>query len=78
VDKLLIKIVTPLLLIPLGYRGFNQSSAQASDVGASSGSEMFGQNQVAMVIEGNWAIPYLKEIFPQIDFATAEVPKINH
>jgi len=72
---------------PVGLQGLqpvvdqyqkDKSSAQASDVGASSGSEMFGQNQVAMVIEGNWAIPYLKETFPQIDFATAEVPKINH
>jgi multiple sugar transport system substrate-binding protein len=30
-----------------------------------------------MVIEGNWAIPYLKDTFPQLDFATAEVPTIN-
>jgi multiple sugar transport system substrate-binding protein len=49
-----------------------------SDVGASSGSDMFGQGKVSMVIEGNWAIPYLQETFPQIDFATAEVPSINN
>lgn len=55
----------------------DRSSAQKSDVGTNSGSEMFGQTKVAMVIEGNWAIPYLKETFPQIDFATAEIPTIN-
>ncbi len=56
----------------------DKTSALQSDVGTSSGSEMFGQNKVAMVIEGNWAIPYLKETFPEIDFATAELPKINN
>lgn len=55
----------------------DRSSAQKSDVGTNSGSEMFGQGKVAMVIEGNWAIPYLQETFPQLEFATAEVPSIN-
>ena len=55
----------------------DKSSAQASDVGASSGSEIFGQGKAAMVIEGSWAIPYLKETFPNIDFATAEVPTVG-
>ncbi|MGL5874941.1 MAG: ABC transporter substrate-binding protein [Xenococcaceae cyanobacterium] len=54
----------------------NRSAALPSDVGANSGMEMFGQGKVAMVIEGNWAILYLKETFPQIKFATAEVPSI--
>jgi multiple sugar transport system substrate-binding protein len=56
----------------------DKSSAQKSDVGTNSGSEMFGQSKVAMVIEGNWAIPYLQETFPQLQFATAEVPTINN
>lgn len=55
----------------------DRSSAQKSDVGTNSGSEMFGQSKVAMVIEGNWAIPYLQETFPQLEFATAEIPTIN-
>ncbi len=54
-----------------------RSSAQKSDVGTNSGSEMLGQGKAAMVIEGNWAIPYLKETFPKLDFATAEIPKVN-
>jgi multiple sugar transport system substrate-binding protein len=56
----------------------DQTSVLKSDVGASSGSDMFGQGKVSMVIEGNWAIPYLQETFPQIDFSTAEVPSINN
>jgi multiple sugar transport system substrate-binding protein len=55
----------------------DRSSAQKSDVGTSSGSEMFGQSKVAMVIEGNWAITYLQDTFGNLDFATAEIPTIN-
>lgn len=55
----------------------DRTSAQPSDMGASSGSEMFGQQRVAMVLEGSWAIPYLQETFPDLEFATAEVPQIN-
>jgi multiple sugar transport system substrate-binding protein len=56
----------------------DRTSAQKSDVGTNSGSEMLGQGKVAMAIEGNWAIPYLQSTFSQLDFATAEVPSINH
>jgi multiple sugar transport system substrate-binding protein len=55
----------------------DRTSAQKSDVGTNSGSEMFGQGKAAMVIEGNWAIPYLRETFPKLEFAIAEVPSIN-
>lgn len=65
-----------LQLIIEQYRK-DQSSAQPSDVGASTGSEMFGQGKAAMVIEGTWAIPYLQETFSQLEFATAEVPTVN-
>jgi multiple sugar transport system substrate-binding protein len=49
-----------------------------SDVGSSSGSDMLGQGKVAMVIEGNWAIPYLQDNFPALQFDTAPVPTLNH
>lgn len=55
----------------------DRSSAQKTDVGTNSGSEMFGQGKVAMVIEGNWAISYLQDTYPQLEFATTEVPTIN-
>jgi multiple sugar transport system substrate-binding protein len=55
----------------------DRTSARPLDVGTNNGSEMFGQGEAAMVIEGNWAIPYLQDTFPDLDFATAEVPKVN-
>jgi len=55
----------------------DKSSAIPSDVGASSGNEIFGQGKAAMVMEGTWLIPYLKGTFPNITYATAEIPTIN-
>ncbi|NJP09535.1 MAG: ABC transporter substrate-binding protein [Leptolyngbyaceae cyanobacterium RU_5_1] len=55
----------------------DRSAAQPSDVGTTWGSEMLGQGKAAMVIEGLWAIPYFKETFPNLAFATAEVPTVN-
>lgn len=64
-------------LVVQQYQG-DRTSARAVDVGANNGSEMFGQGKAAMVMEGNWAIPYLQETFPNLEFATAELPKINN
>ncbi|WP_055440395.1 ABC transporter substrate-binding protein [Anoxybacillus suryakundensis] len=55
----------------------DKSAAQPSEVGAGWGGEMFGQQKAAMVIEGNWAIPFLQETFPNTEFGTAEVPTID-
>jgi multiple sugar transport system substrate-binding protein len=55
----------------------DRTAAQPSDVGANSNSEAFGQGRVAMALEGAWAIPYLKETFPNVKFSTAEVPTIR-
>jgi multiple sugar transport system substrate-binding protein len=56
----------------------DHSSVQPSDVGTTSESEMFGQGKVAMVVDGNWAISYLQETFPKLDFATVELPSVNN
>ncbi len=58
------------------YRG-DKSAAQPTDVGTTSGNEIFGQSKAAMVIEGAWLIPYLRNTFPTIEFATAEVPTVG-
>lgn len=58
------------------YRG-DRTAARPLDVGTNNGSEMFGQGKAAMVMEGNWAIPYLQDTFPNLKFATAEAPQIN-
>jgi multiple sugar transport system substrate-binding protein len=55
----------------------DRTAVQPTDVGATSGSDLLGQGKVAMTLEGTWALPYLKETFPNIDTATAEVPTIN-
>ncbi|KJH70475.1 ABC transporter substrate-binding protein [Aliterella atlantica] len=65
-----------LQLIVDQYR-LDKSASQPSDVGASSGSEIFGQGKAAMVIEGPWLISYLDDTFPNLKYATAEVPTID-
>ncbi|AGT31261.1 sugar transporter [Geobacillus genomosp. 3] len=55
----------------------DKSAAQPNEVGATWGGEMFGQGKAAMVIEGNWAIPFLQDTFPDVEFGTAEIPMIN-
>jgi multiple sugar transport system substrate-binding protein len=55
----------------------DKTAGQPSDVGSGWGGEMFGQQKAAMVIEGNWAIPFLQNTFKDLDFATAEVPTVN-
>ncbi|MBD2042742.1 ABC transporter substrate-binding protein [Microcoleus sp. FACHB-672] len=70
---------------PVGLKGLqfvidqyrkDQSSAQPSDVGASWGAEMLGAGKAAMVIEGLWAIPNLKDTFPRLNYAVVEVPAV--
>lgn len=63
------------LLIDLYRR--DRSAVQPSDVGANNNSETFGRGSVAMVIDGAWAIPYLQETFPNLNFGTAEIPTIE-
>jgi multiple sugar transport system substrate-binding protein len=55
----------------------DKSAAQPSEVGASSGSDMFALGKAAMVIEGPWLIPFLRDKFPEVDFNTAEVPAVD-
>lgn len=52
----------------------DKSAAQPTDVGTTSGGEIFGQGKAAMVIEGPWIISYLKDTFPSLEYSIAEVP----
>ncbi|WP_078409930.1 ABC transporter substrate-binding protein [Priestia abyssalis] len=70
------KEVTEGLQSILDMRLKDKSAAQPNEVGADSGIEMFGQGKAAMVLEGNWAIPYLGDTFPNISYGTAEVPTV--
>lgn len=69
--------VIDALQVVIDQHNVDKTSAQASEVGASWGGEMFGQQKAAMVIEGNWSIPFLEETFPEVEYGTAEVPTIN-
>lgn len=55
----------------------DRTAARPVDVGTNSGIEMFGQGKAAMVIEGCWAIPFFQDTFPELNYATAEVPRLN-
>ncbi|MFC3885074.1 ABC transporter substrate-binding protein [Bacillus songklensis] len=55
----------------------DKSAAQPNEAGADSGIEMFGQGKAAMVLEGNWTIPYLHDTFPNVSYGTAEVPTVE-
>ncbi len=55
----------------------DKSSAIPTDVGATSGSEMFGEGKAAMVIEGTWLLSYLNQTFPDLTYATADAPTVG-
>lgn len=55
----------------------NKVAGLPSDVGADWGGAMFGQGKAAMVIEGNWTVPFLEDTFSNLEYATAEMPTIN-
>ncbi|MFQ3546201.1 ABC transporter substrate-binding protein [Halobacillus rhizosphaerae] len=52
-------------------------AALPSDTGTDWGGDMFGQGKAAMVIEGNWTVPFLESNFSDKDYATAELPTVN-
>ncbi|MFX3622690.1 MAG: ABC transporter substrate-binding protein [Ectobacillus sp.] len=72
-DKGVVEAIQPIIDMKLQ----DKSIAQPKDVGANWGGEMFGQEKVAMVMEGNWAIPFLKDNFPNLDYGIAELPTVN-
>jgi multiple sugar transport system substrate-binding protein len=45
-----------------------------ADLNAGWNGEAFGQGKAAMTIEGNWAIGYLNETFPDLNWGVAEIP----
>ena len=58
------------------YQNFveNGYGALPGDLNAGWNGEAFGQGSAAMTIEGNWAIGYLNDTFPDINWGVAEVP----
>lgn len=48
--------------------------ALPGDLNAGWNGEAFGQGSAAMTVEGNWAIGYLNDTFPDINWGVAELP----
>lgn len=59
------------------YVGLVQDGFAAEPSTLSTGwpGEAFGQQKAAMVIEGNWIMPYLKDQFPDVNFGVQELPE---
>ncbi|WP_226537267.1 ABC transporter substrate-binding protein [Fictibacillus halophilus] len=73
-DDKVVKAIQPIVDMHLK----DKSAATPSEVGAGqSAGEMFGRRKAAMVVEGNWNIPYMEDTFPDIDYGTAELPTVN-
>jgi multiple sugar transport system substrate-binding protein len=53
----------------------NGFAATAADLEAGWPGEALGQGKAAMVIEGNWIVPYLADSFPDVNWAVAELPE---
>jgi multiple sugar transport system substrate-binding protein len=52
----------------------DHSSVLPGSLDASWTGQVFGEQRTAMVIEGGWLIPYLKESYPQVAYGIAPLP----
>ncbi len=52
-------------------------AGEPSEAGTDNGGEMFALERTAMIIEGNWTVPYLDENFPDVNYGVAEIPTVN-
>jgi multiple sugar transport system substrate-binding protein len=58
------------------FTGFNKdgSSVLPADVAAGWAGDAFGKERAAMVLEGPWLIPYMKEKFSNVEYGIAPLP----
>lgn len=58
------------------YAGFAKDGTGKTpkDLDSGWGGEAFGKGKAAMVIEGNWAIGFLAETYPEVKWGVAELP----
>jgi multiple sugar transport system substrate-binding protein len=52
----------------------DHSAIYPSEVGSSWTGDTFGRRAAAMVFEGSWLIPYLKDTFPDVPYGVTELP----
>jgi multiple sugar transport system substrate-binding protein len=52
----------------------DKSSDLPKNLGASWAGDAFGKEKAAMVIEGGWLIPYLKDTYPSVEYGAVVLP----
>jgi multiple sugar transport system substrate-binding protein len=52
----------------------DKSAIYPSEVGTTKAYDVFGRGLAAMVFEGSWLIPYLRQFFPGVRYGTAGLP----
>lgn len=52
----------------------DKSSDLPSNLGATWAGDAFGKQKAAMVIEGGWLIPYMKDTYPAVEYGTIALP----
>ncbi|HSM57372.1 MAG TPA: ABC transporter substrate-binding protein [Candidatus Sulfomarinibacteraceae bacterium] len=49
-------------------------AAQPADLDSGWPGEAFGRERAAMVVEGNWIVPFMEDQFPDVNFGIAQLP----
>lgn len=49
-------------------------AAQPADLRSGWGGDALGKTRVAMTVEGNWIVPYLKDQYPEVSVGVSELP----
>lgn len=57
---------------------FDGHAAAPAELESAWAGEALAQRRAAMVIEGNWALPYLRRVDPPLNFGVAELPAGPH
>ncbi len=55
----------------------HKTGALATSVGAAWNGDAFGQQRAAMVLEGSWLTPYLRETYANVNYGVAPLPTSN-
>jgi multiple sugar transport system substrate-binding protein len=58
-----------------GLKLADKSAIYPSEVGTTKAYDVFGRGLAAMVFEGGWLIPYLRDSFPGVKYGVSELPR---
>lgn len=53
----------------------DKTAVRPSEIGAGWQGEAFGKENAAMVMEGGWMVPFLKDNFPDVTYGAVELPQ---